>query len=71
YFNAVADRRARLAATAAIGLVDVLAARGQTDDALAWSEHARAHLDALDPAKALNAALRQALAQVGAASPNR
>ncbi len=69
YFNAVADRRARVAATAAIGLVDVLAARGRTEEALAWSQHARAHLDALDPAMALDAALRQALAQVGAASP--
>ncbi|MCX4246820.1 serine/threonine-protein kinase [Paraliomyxa miuraensis] len=68
YFNAVADRRARVAATAAIGLVDVLAALGRTDDALAWSEHARAHIDALDPAQSLDAALRQALALVGAAA---
>jgi serine/threonine protein kinase len=68
YFNAVADSHARLAATAAVGLVDVLAALGRTDDALAWSEHARAHIDALDPAGALDAALRQALGHVGAAS---
>src|SRR5690606_19839057 len=68
YFNAVADRRARVAATAAIGLVDVLAALGRTDEALAWSEHARAHIDALDPAQTLDAALRQALALVGAAA---
>jgi eukaryotic-like serine/threonine-protein kinase len=68
YFNAVADSQARLAATAAVGLVDVLAALGRTDDALAWSEHARAHIDALDPAAALDAALRQAFGHVGAAS---
>ncbi|MEM9461989.1 MAG: serine/threonine-protein kinase [Myxococcota bacterium] len=67
YFNAVADRRARVAATAAVGLVDVLAALDRTDDALAWSEHARAHIYALDSALALDAALRQALAHVGAA----
>jgi tRNA A-37 threonylcarbamoyl transferase component Bud32 len=68
YFNAVGDSHARLAATAAVGLVDVLAALGRTSDALAWSEHARAHIDALDPAAALDAALRQALGHVGAAS---
>ncbi|MEX1368289.1 MAG: serine/threonine-protein kinase [Nannocystaceae bacterium] len=67
YFNAVADRRARVAATAAIGLVDVLAARGRTEEALAWSEHARAQLDAVAQASSLDAALQQALAQVGAA----
>lgn len=68
YFNAVADNHARLAATAAIGLIDVLAELRRTDEALAWSEHARAHIDALDPALALDAALRQALGHVGAAS---
>jgi len=68
YFNAVADSHARLAATAAVGLVDVLAALGRTEDALAWSEHARAHIDALDPAPALDAALRQGLGHVGAAT---
>jgi serine/threonine protein kinase len=68
YFNAVADSHARLAATAAVGLVDVLAALGRTAEALAWSEHARAHIDALDPAPALDAALRQALGHVGAAA---
>jgi len=67
YFNAVADRRARVAATAAVGLVDVLSALGRTDDALAWSAHARAHIGALEPAAALDAALRQALAHVGRA----
>ncbi|MCA9708498.1 MAG: hypothetical protein KDK70_21795, partial [Myxococcales bacterium] len=67
YFNAVADRRARVAATAAVGLVDVLAALHRTDEALAWSEHARAHIDALERATALDAALRQALAHVGVA----
>jgi eukaryotic-like serine/threonine-protein kinase len=68
FFNAVADSHARLAATAAVGLVDVLAASGRTSEALAWSEHARAHIDALDPAATLDAALRQALGHVGAAS---
>ncbi len=68
YFNAVGDRRARVAATAAVGLVDVLSALGRTEDALAWSSHARAHIDALEPAAALDAALRQALTHVGAAA---
>jgi hypothetical protein len=68
YFTAVADSHARLAATAAVGLVDVLAAVGRTSEALAWSEHARAHIDALGAAPALDAALRQALGHVGAAS---
>jgi hypothetical protein len=67
YFNAVGDSQARLAATAAVGLVDVLSALRRTDEALAWSEHARAHIDALDAAQALDAALRQALGHVGAA----
>jgi serine/threonine protein kinase len=68
YFNAVADGQARLAATAAVGLVDVLAALRRTDEALAWSEHARAHIDALSPAEGLDASLRQALGHVGAAA---
>jgi len=69
YFNAIADRHARVAATAAIALVDLLAARGNTEDALLWSEHAGAHLDALGEAAGLDAALRQALASVGKTSP--
>ena len=68
YFNAVADSQARLAATAAVGLVDVLAALGRTEEAQAWAEHARAHIGAVDPALALDAALRQALGHVGAAA---